>query len=665
MEAVFLKLVNMSLTASWLVLAVVAFRILFKNSPKYIRVILWGFVALRLIFPFSIESIFSIIPSSEPLPTEFLYAATPQVNTGIPVLNDTLNPILSQSLTPTPGASANPSQIWSFIFSQVWILGMVLMAMYALISYLVVKRKVGASIKISDNIRLCDHIESPFILGLFKPVIYLPSELDAQTADLVLEHENAHLERNDHWWKPLGFALLCVYWFNPVMWLAYALLCRDIELACDEKVIHILGHEEKKAYSSALLRCSVNRRMIAACPLAFGEVGVKNRIKSILNYRKPAFWVMIAAVVICIAIALCFLTDPLNKIDPLTLEDWGITITARDPSPTGVTLAIKIPDNLDGSITIPSNQVLLKLQDGEWVEVPPIVPAEDVIWDFFKNVYPDYEAEYQKVEWEIYYGAVPPGEYRIKKPLWLYQDGMSYQKDFDVDFVISESADISTSTENDFAMTILGAQHYSNGISLQLQVTFPEFIELDQRNALYGQDVILTYATKTGVSTANVYHLNSLSIDPELHFAVYDMRFSFSGQDAPTGKEFRLSISGFGSTQGTEMYFTTPLSLTWQADVEDAEILEYKQGDTHLRLAVSPVVIHITANGTDFATMDALYDALTVLDLSGNRMDTGGSYGGSQGGTLINMEILPQIPIDVDQIGEISIGEYVFTRRSS
>jgi len=317
MEAVFLKLVNMSLTASWLVLAVLLLRLVLKDVPKYIRVLLWGIVGLRLVFPFSLESMFSLIPSAEPLPQEFLYAATPQVNTGIPVINSAINPIIAESLNPTTMAnSANPTQIWSFILSQVWILGLVLMLGYALVSYLLVRRKVAASIKIGKNLRICDHLDSPFILGIFRPVIYLPSELDQKTADLVLAHEYAHLKRRDHWWKPLGFALLCVYWFNPVMWVAYILLCRDIELACDEKVIRQLGTDEKKAYSAALLHCSVPRKLIAACPLAFGEVGVKDRIKSVLNYKKPAFWIILIAVIVCIVFAVCFLTDPEKPATP-------------------------------------------------------------------------------------------------------------------------------------------------------------------------------------------------------------------------------------------------------------------------------------------------------------------------------------------------------------
>lgn len=313
MEALFLKLVNMSITASYLVIAVIAFRLVLHKAPRWIHASAWGLVGLRLALPFSFESFFSLIPSTEPLPEKFLYAATPQIQTGIPAVNNSLNPIIAETLTPDPLTSANPTQILSFIFANIWLVGLTVMLIYAIVSYCVVRRKVGPSIPMDKQIRLCDHIDTPFILGIFRPKIYLPSALDEDTAAHVLAHEKAHLARKDHWWKPLGYLLLCVYWFNPLMWVAYILLCRDIEMACDEKVIRDMDPVRKKAYSAALLSCSVPRRLIAACPLAFGEVGVKQRIKSVLNYKKPAFWVIVVAVIASIVVAVCFLTDPAGK----------------------------------------------------------------------------------------------------------------------------------------------------------------------------------------------------------------------------------------------------------------------------------------------------------------------------------------------------------------
>ena len=323
LESVFLKLVNMSIAASWLILVVILLRFLLKNMPKSIRCILWGFVAIRLLCPFSFKSALSLIPSTETLPREFLYAAAPQVNTGIPALNSAINPVVAESLAPAELTSVNPTQILSFIFACIWIIGMVVMVLYAVFSYFRIRRKVQVSIEISSNLYLCDYIDTPFILGIINPKIYLPSSMEQQNIDHVLAHEQAHLARRDHWWKPLGFLLLTVYWFNPLMWIAYILLCRDIELACDEKVVSTLSNEDKKAYSSALLSCSVSRHIIAACPLAFGELGVKNRIKSVLNYKKPAFWAIIIAVIVCIAVAVCFLTDPVEDQNEIAWDPFA------------------------------------------------------------------------------------------------------------------------------------------------------------------------------------------------------------------------------------------------------------------------------------------------------------------------------------------------------
>lgn len=319
MESVFLKLLNMSITASWLVLAVLLLRLLLKKAPKYINCILWAFVAVRLIFPFSIESVLSLIPSSEPLPEKIIYTAHPTVNSGIPIVDNAINPVISQSLAPQPLTSINPTQVISFIASWVWVIGMAVMAVYTFVTYLRIRFKVREAVILRDNIYLCDSISTPFILGIVRPKVYLPSSIDETEAAHVISHERSHLKRRDHWWKPLGFLLLSVYWFNPVMWLAYILLCRDIELACDERVIRDMDIEDKKAYTHALLNCSIPRRMIAACPLAFGEVGVKSRVKNALSYKKPAFWIIIAALVICAITAVCFLTNPKSiKLNELT-----------------------------------------------------------------------------------------------------------------------------------------------------------------------------------------------------------------------------------------------------------------------------------------------------------------------------------------------------------
>lgn len=316
MAAVFLKLLNLSISASWLVLAVLVLRLVSKRSPKWMNVLLWGIVALRLVLPFSIESALSLIPSAETVsPVAVQSAPAPTITSGVSVIDNAVNPSLSEHFAAVPTASVNPLYVWTEIAGWVWLIGLGAMLLYALASYLRLRRRVSVSLPIQDNIYLCDAISSPFILGVVKPHIYLPSGLDEVQRQNVLSHERAHLARRDHWWKPLGFALLAVYWFNPVLWLAYTLLCRDIELACDERVIRTMDESAVKTYSTVLLACSMPRKAVITCPLAFGEVGVKERVKNALHYKKPAFWVVAVSVAVCVVVAVCFLTNPPTDTD--------------------------------------------------------------------------------------------------------------------------------------------------------------------------------------------------------------------------------------------------------------------------------------------------------------------------------------------------------------
>ena len=318
MNELFLKIINMSISASWLVLAVLILRFVLKKAPKWINVLLWGIVAIRLICPFSFESPLSLIPSAETIPLNIGMDSTPTINSGISAINNAVNPIISQFNTPMAGASINPLQITIGIYEYIWIFGMIALALYTAISYWRLRRKVDTAVRYKDNIFQSENVSFPFVLGIIKPRIYLPFKMNGQYLEHVVAHEQAHICRKDHWWKPLGFLLLMIHWFNPLMWLAYVLLCRDIELACDEKVIKELGNEQRGDYTQALVACSVNRRMIAACPLTFGEVGVKERVKSVMNYKKPALWVIIIAVIVCVGVAVCFLTNP--KQDSYTLR---------------------------------------------------------------------------------------------------------------------------------------------------------------------------------------------------------------------------------------------------------------------------------------------------------------------------------------------------------
>lgn len=316
MAAVFLKLLNLSISASWLVLAVLVLRLVSKRSPKWVNVLLWGIVALRLVLPFSIESALSLIPSAETVsPAAVQFDPAPTITSGVSVIDNAVNPSLSEHFAAVPTASVNPLYVWTEIAGWVWLIGLGAMLLYALVSYLRLRRRVSVSLPVQDHIYLCDAISSPFILGVVKPHIYLPSGLDEVQRQNVLAHEQAHLARRDHWWKPLGFALLAVYWFNPVLWLAYTLLCRDIELACDERVIRTMDESAVKTYSTVLLACSMPRKAVITCPLAFGEVGVKERVRNALHYKKPAFWVVAASVTVCVVVAVCFLTDPPTDTD--------------------------------------------------------------------------------------------------------------------------------------------------------------------------------------------------------------------------------------------------------------------------------------------------------------------------------------------------------------
>ncbi len=325
MGNVFLKLLNMSITAGWLILAVIILRYILRKAPKWILCLLWALVAVRLVCSVSLESIFSMIPSKETIRRDVVVSDKPAIDSGVKLVDEVVNPVLRKSFTPAPGASVSPLQVWLFIAGMIWSVGVCVMLAYAVVSYLRLRCRVRTAVRLRDNIYISEYIDTPFILGLVKPHIYLPLGMDEAMLEPVISHERAHLKRRDYLWKPLGFALLAVYWFHPLCWLAYSYFCRDIELACDEKVIKDFDSRQKKAYSEALLACSVNRRSMSACPLSFGEVGVRNRIKSVLHYKKPTFWIILSAGIVCAAAAVCFLTDPVESG-----EGHGTTAGAED-----------------------------------------------------------------------------------------------------------------------------------------------------------------------------------------------------------------------------------------------------------------------------------------------------------------------------------------------
>lgn len=332
MEGLFIKILNNSMSASWLMLAVLLLRLLLKRAPKKFHCLLWGLVSLRLVLPVRLQSTFSLIPSAVTVSPDIVYAKDPVIDSGISALNRAINPVFSEAFHAVPHNSVNPLQVWLYLAAVLWLCGTAALLLYGLISYLRLRNVVAKAVILEDGVWQYAGSASPFVLGLFSPRIYLPASLAEEDAPFVLAHERAHIARRDHWIKFLGFLLLSLYWFNPLLWAAYVLLCRDIELACDEAVLCRQGPEIKKSYSAALLHCSVSGKGIAACPVAFGETGIEQRIKNVLRYKKPALWLVAAGGLACAGLALCFLTDPVG----LRL-DWE-----KDPIASAVSMDLRL-----------------------------------------------------------------------------------------------------------------------------------------------------------------------------------------------------------------------------------------------------------------------------------------------------------------------------------
>ena len=327
MDDVFLKLVNLSISASWLILAVLVLRVVLKKAPKWVMPLLWGVVALRLVCPFSIESVLSLIPSAETIPSEIVTETREPVLYEQATLDIVTNPTLPPAAEVTVGVSRQQAQVDFNIYSVLWLAGMAALLVHALVSAGKLKRKLATAILLRDNIYESEFVDSPFVFGVVKPNIYLPMHMDEGTAAYVIAHERAHLARRDHWWKVLGYLVLALHWFNPLVWVAYILFCRDIELACDERVVKGLDGAARADYSQALLSCAAPGRAVAACPLAFGEGNIKTRVKSALHYKKPAFWVAAAAVLAVVIMAVCFLTNPKSERGSLV---WAQKLNAAD-----------------------------------------------------------------------------------------------------------------------------------------------------------------------------------------------------------------------------------------------------------------------------------------------------------------------------------------------
>ena len=308
-----LRLFNMSVTASWLILAILVIRPFLRKSPKWIRGILWGLVGIRLMIPISFESVWSLIPSKELIVTNAVDGTTPVFDSGIGAVDVSVNTYLQQRASVESTAASGDAVLLGEVLACIWLSGVAILVLYSALSYWKLHRHVADAVKYHDNIYQSDKISSPFVLGFVKPRIYVPFRLEEETLQCVIAHEQAHIRRKDHWIKPFGYVLAAVYWFNPLIWTAYYYLCQDIELACDEKVIHELGFDKKKMYSQTLLECSVERHFVRACPIAFGEIGVGKRVKNILEMKKTKAGIVIAALLVCVVVAVCFMSNPKSK----------------------------------------------------------------------------------------------------------------------------------------------------------------------------------------------------------------------------------------------------------------------------------------------------------------------------------------------------------------
>ena len=392
LDVVFSLVLTMSLSASWIAAAVLVLRLCLKRAPKWVNVLLWGIVAVRLVLPVSIESPLSLLPRTKAI----LPAVTAQ-----PIQAGTA-PAVGGAAAIASGAAMRSQPGRTTILAWVWLVGIAVLLLYTWISTQRLRRKVREAVRLRGNIYETEHIASPFVLGVLRPRIYLPYHMDSRDREQVIAHEQAHLRRGDHVWKPLGFLLLTIHWFNPLLWLSYVLLCRDIELACDEKVIKNLSCGQRADYMQALVTCSVNRRRIAACPLAFGEIGVKERVKSVMNYKKPTFWIILLAVAACVVLAVCFLTNPIGfrydaAADPIVSAKYFDARNHTDPIAVDLSAAQidELSSRLDGlknaktSDTLagwtPMYQISAQLQDGSYIRANGYSSADDTQVDIEWN----------------------------------------------------------------------------------------------------------------------------------------------------------------------------------------------------------------------------------------------------------------------------------------
>ena len=338
LKDLFITVVNMSITASCVAISVILVRLLLKKAPKIFSYILWAPVLFRLVCPFSFNSEFSFFNlinlnakqgsgAYEFVPQNIGLMQMPAIQSSIGGHDGAVNASLPEAV---PAASVNPMEIWMTVFSLIWIFGVIALFIYSIISYLKIKRKLQTATRVKANIFETDAIGTAFVCGFIRPKIYVPANIGDANLSYILEHERTHIRRKDYLIKPIAFLALILHWFNPLIWLCFVLMSQDMEMSCDESVLHKLGNGAKGGYSNSLLSLSVKRKgILTANPLAFGESHVKTRIKNILNFKKPAFWVIVVAVMAVCTAAIAFTANP-SKNAAYISENYKISL--RYPS---------------------------------------------------------------------------------------------------------------------------------------------------------------------------------------------------------------------------------------------------------------------------------------------------------------------------------------------
>lgn len=417
---VFIWFFNRAVAASWIILAVIVLRIFLKRTPKWITCALWGVCALRLILPFSFQSVLSLVPSGETLPPEVIYEKHPYIDVGIDAVDNTVNNYIAENFYEGETVAEGAQLSIASLVAVLWLVGVAVIIIYAVISFLGLKKRLKGAFEIEKGVFESSVVSSPFILGFFRPRIYLPVGLDEQTTDFVLRHERAHLNRADHIIKPLGFVILALYWFDPLVWIAYILFCRDIELACDQRVIKNLEKEQRADYAQALLDCAVSNKRFSPCPLAFGEVSIKDRVKSALNYKKPMLWIVIVAIISAAAVTVCFLTDPVKKngvadvVDaPQYCEDVFVSFHFLEFDSKYPIITVAWNSFSEDNITFGDEFGIKRLENGKWVDCS----TEDVSFKDITNILKANESIKDKSYSLKGFDLSKPGEYRFIPPI--------------------------------------------------------------------------------------------------------------------------------------------------------------------------------------------------------------------------------------------------------